>query len=250
MFNQLHAWLDRRHPLPARFEASPPADTLGQNWLTFLSIEEEIPFHKIAVASWKSISETADATKRYLAGVRHTLGGTLEIEDKDDKAAVLLRNGPPPLNALPIYLVSLRLAGHHERVVYVGKTKAASRFGGGHAVAIKLLDPKYRDYEKIVYRCSVTISTNEWILLEWINPASTGEKMLDDVESQLIYNFQPIFNTQKKKRSCAKKPTVIHIQNAIDAAGFLHDHIIEENTPPESPLFKSIRGVPMAATGR
>jgi len=239
MFNQLHAWLDRRQPLPARFETnSPPPDILGQNWLTFLTIEEEIVFHKIAGVNWRSLSEAAEETRQYLTRVRHTLGGMLDIEDEDDKAQILLYNGRPPLNSLPIYLISLRAPGQHERIVYVGKTTAASRFGGGHSAAIKLLDPKYNDYEKIVYRCSVTVSTDEWILLEWINPLSTAEKILDDLESQLIYNFQPAFNIQKKKISYAKFPTTIHIQHAIGPKRFLHDEIIDGNTPPESPLFK------------
>lgn len=239
MFNQLHAWLDRRQQLPARFETNPsPPDALGHHLLTFLTIEEEIVFHEIAEANWRSLAEAAMETTQYLAGVRQTLGGTLDIEDLDDKAEILLYNGLPPLNSLPIYLISLRASGEHERIVYIGKTSAASRFGGGHSAAIKLLNPKYKDYEKIVYRCSVTISTDEYILLEWINPLAMAEKILDDLESQLIYNFQPIFNTQKKKISYAKFPTTIHIQNAIRTKRFLHDEIINQDTPPESPLFK------------
>ena len=52
---------------------------------------------------------------------------------------------------------------------------------------------------KLVYRCSVTIPVGEdHVALGWIDPIDVAERILDDVETHLIYEFKPPLNYQKK----------------------------------------------------
>ena len=155
--------------------------------------------------------------------------GSDQVEEEDDKKMVIDRLVYPPSPSRPIYIITTKEAAN-ESIVYIGKTTGANRFSGGHAVALKLTDPKYASCEKLIYRCSVTIPVgDDHVALEWIDPIEVAERILDDVESHLIYEFKPPLNHQKKKRNLAKHQTSIHIQNIAEGLrpnSFLHDYII------------------------
>jgi hypothetical protein len=193
-----------------------------------MGIEEKMALHEVGSAVWESLAENASRTLTYIREAIKILGSD-QVEEEHDKKMVIRKLGQPPAPSRPIYIITTR-EGSDESIVYVGKTTAANRFSRGHSVAIKLNDPKYKDCEKLVYRCSVTILLgDDHVALEWIDPVDVAEQILNDVESCLIYEFQPSLNSQKKKRNLATHQSSIHIQNVLESLrpnSFLNDYII------------------------
>ena len=228
MYTQIDAWLDRRLPLPGIF-ANPEAIKRDSYWLSFLTIEEEVPLHEIRSVSWQSVRDSAREIQRYVIEAIQ-INGSDQIEEIDDKRRIIELLGPPPLIAAPIYLIVTRCTGL-DSVVYIGKTKTNKRFASGHGVALKLHDKKFENCEKLVFRCSVTLicaklfSFDDWTLIEW-TPPIIAEDILDDIESHLIFWLQPELNVYKKRALAAKhKEVAIHIQHRLNQRSCLHDLI-------------------------
>ena len=186
--------------------------------------------HEAHKAAWISLSENTKRTRAYVANAVRLLGGEDEVTEIGDKIRVIAEFGEPPPQSLPIYIISTR-KGSDETVVYVGQTSANNRFAGGHSAALKLHAPEYRDCDKLVYRCSVTLAIDDdHVALEWVEPTSVAQQILNDVESHLIYEFQPPLNSQKKKKNLASRPIDIHIQNIVDGlreGSFLNDYFVQ-----------------------
>lgn len=228
MHNQIGAWLDRIHPLPRRFHLPSARYSTAEHWLTFVTLEEVVPLHRADEVPWISLRDSAKIADKFVREALAILGPS-QVTEPMDKAEVMEKLGHPPPQALPIYFITVG-GGESERLVYVGKTKTDTRFSGGHLAALKLHDPAFAELRKQIYRCTVTNSVeHDWVALEWLDPVSTAESILDDVESQLIYEFKPVLNRRKKDRKCARRPIAIHIQNAINhgPGAFLNDVTID-----------------------
>lgn len=219
----LMAWVNKKAVLPKRFSLAPDddelpiEDALAPNWEVSVALDEVVPLHSIANANWESLSETRHATNEYLRKADLLIdglwGGCLDSEERD----LILENlGEPPPFCLPIYLVAVK-SSEQERIVYVGKTRSSKRFSNGHMVGLKLHDPKYAQFEKIVYRCSVLLFIHdEYVALEWVEPEALAEKILDRVESVLIHAVQPELNIAKRRKPRVEMPIHIHVQNFAD----------------------------------
>lgn len=226
MFNPLEGWLSRKHPIPNRFYTQGIVDAPNSKWNAWLSIEECSLLHKVNSMNWLSLRQARIQTAHYLDSAAELIGG-LEGGWLDREEQLLLINqlGAIPLPSLPIYLISCG-EGNDEQLVYVGKTKNTSRFSGGHAVALKLHAPKYQSMPKRVYRSTIWFYFNEeYISLDWIQPEKLALKILDSIESQLIYSLQPALNTHKKKANLALWDFRIHIQN-FQCGNFLNDILL------------------------
>lgn len=226
MLNPLAAWLDRHQPIPKRFYTSGHIDIPQPDWNVWLSIEECKPLHQVMSMQWLSLRDARKITQCYLDGVSELIngleGGWLDGEEKE---IIYTELGDSPLPSLPIYLISCGDRGNDE-LVYVGKTKNTSRFNGGHTAALKLHAPEYQGRPKHIYRCTAWFCINdEYISLDWIQPEKVALDLLDSIESQLIYWFQPPLNTHKKKKNLARWEFSIHIQNLM-CGGFLNDEFI------------------------
>lgn len=229
-YTQINAWLDRRFPLPRCFYVGAQANTSATHLSAWMSVEERLYLHEVHKAAWISLSENTKRTRAYVAAAIKLLGGEDQVTEVDDKRMVIAELGKPPRQSLPIYIISTR-KGSDETVVYVGQTSANNRFAGGHSAALKLHAPEYRDFDKLVYRCSVTLALDDdHVALEWVEPTSVAQQILNDVESHLIYEFQPPLNTHKKKKNLASRPIDIHIQNVVDGlreGSFLNDYFVQ-----------------------
>ncbi|MYZ53673.1 hypothetical protein [Malikia spinosa] len=83
---------------------------------------------------------------------------------------------------------------------------------------MKLHHPRYTKLAKTVYRCSVLLDINdEYLALEWVEPETLAQKMLDCVESVLIHALQPELNVAKRRRPTVDLPVHIHVQNYVDS---------------------------------
>jgi len=174
--------------------------------------------HAIAEAKWFSLSETRRASSTYLKRAEELIdglwGGTLDSEERD---LIKTNLGQPPDFCCPIYIVSVG-EGDDEQVVYVGKTCSSTRFANGHRVGLKLHHPKYAHLVKTVYRCSVLLDIHdEYVALEWVDPGTLAERMLDCVESVLIHAMQPELNVAKRRRPAVDLSVHIHVQNYVSS---------------------------------
>ncbi|MDU0460313.1 MAG: hypothetical protein RW306_16415 [Geobacteraceae bacterium] len=230
MYTQIHAWLNRTHPLPKRFSLPSNADTLDNHWLVFVCLDEVHPLHMAASLQWRSLAESAATAKQYVNNAIAILGSD-QVEEQGDKTDVISALGPPPRQATPLYIITTR-GSDKEEVVYLGKTTARSRFSGGHLAALKLHAPEFRDQDKLIYRCSITVILDgDNVALEWIDPIGTATAILYDVESRLIHDLQPQLNTLKRSRDAARNKSAIHVQNTVSGCGidsFMHDYIIDQ----------------------
>jgi len=119
---------------------------------------------------------------------------------------ILEQIGEPPIPCLPIYIITCT-DEKEETIVYIGKTKNDNRFTGGHTAALKLLSPEFENKKKKIYRCAIWFHFNdEYIVLDWIRPEELALEILDSIESQLIYHFKPMLNTNKKNKNFRKTP--------------------------------------------
>ncbi len=225
----LYGWVNKRASLPKRFRCDVDGDHARDNvageWSVSVALDEEVPFHAIADAKWQSLAETRRATNTYLQNASSLIdglwGGTL---DSEERQLILDELGEPPEYCLPIYLVSVG-SGEEERIVYVGKTRSSKRFANGHRVGLKLHHPDYEHLNKKVYRCSVLLDIHdEYVALEWIDPEQLAERILDSVESVLIYALQPELNVNKRKKPTVDTPVFIHVQNFV--GGYLLNNLM------------------------
>jgi hypothetical protein len=229
MQSPLEQWLNRKQSIPTRFYTFGTNDIISDDGRTsgWVGIQHVQPFYRADSLVWLSLKESRKKTKKYLSDAAKIIngleGGWL---DKEEVWMIKEELGEPPPLCLPIYLISIRDSKQFEELVYVGITRTEQRFAGGHSVAVKLTDPKFNNHLKLIYQCCVWLHLNdEYIAMEWLEPEGLAENFLHSVEAQLIYYFQPRFNTQKRKEYSAKLPLVIHVQNCIDD-GFLNDIFI------------------------
>lgn len=197
-----------------------------ENWCAWVAMEERLPLHEAALAEWHGYAELRAATESYLESAKECVKGSGAIFlDRKASQRIVETLGPPPPVCLPIYIMTVA-DRNEEQVVYIGKTITTTRFANGHAAMAKLHAPEYRDHDKYLYRCCVCFHfNNEYVPLEWIEPDTLARSLLDSVESQLIHQFQPPLNTDKKEAYRAKKPFVIHIQN-LAGSQVLNDRMV------------------------
>lgn len=217
----LYGWVNKQAALPRRYSMAPDEDELpvadasANEWSVSVALDEALPLHSIAEANWQSFAQTRRATDAYLKEADALIDGLwgrwLDSEERD---LIISTLGEPPAFCLPIYVVSVG-QGKDERVVYIGKTSASTRFSNGHRVGLKLHHPEYAQLVKTVYRCSVLLYVHdEYVALEWIEPEALAAKILDQVESVPIYALQPELNIAKRcRKPKVDKPIEVHIQN-------------------------------------
>lgn len=228
MFLPLSVWIKATHPLPKRFLLQNYADRFDERWLCWVVMEEVSELHEVNKLNWVSLSASRVKTKEYISKTATVVG---EIDDdrwleKEEGFWIKEELGNPPYPCLPIYIITVD-SGEKERVVYVGKTKSASRFTGGHSAALKLHAPKYDGLKKSIYRCSIWFDIeDEYVAIDWIEPETLALDIFDSVESQLIYNLQPELNVDKRTKITGKHQLDrIHIQN-MSTTEILNDHFI------------------------
>lgn len=225
-FSPLRPWLNRTTSLPSfkYFENTSPILQMGASVI----FDYYTPLYKLHKTKARSLSTSWDEHKDYVLNALEIInsdeGGWL---DREEVQMIYEECGTPPIACYPIYMFTIKKE-EFEEVLYIGKTSSKfSRFSGGHAAAVKIHNPKYDGFEKRVYFGCVTFLDNDFYLpLEWIHPKQLSLALLDSVESQLIYNLKPEFNTQKKKRYLAKYPTSIQIQNNCSDSTYLKDYIV------------------------
>jgi len=222
----LTSWIDRKHPLPARFYTPGHVDIPDDKWATWLGLEEVSPLHLADSLEWLGLKESRRITAQYLSDAGSLISGLSGAWlDGEEREWILEDLGAPPEPCLPIYIITTG-DGNSEQAVYIGKSKTNSRFSGGHSAALKLHAPVYRRLRKRIYRCSIWFHDNrDYIALEWMEPESLALEFLDSIESQLIFKFKPPLNTLKKNNYCATKPVLLHIQN-FSGRRFIDDTII------------------------
>jgi hypothetical protein len=228
LFLPLSEWIKATHPLPKRFLLQNYVDQFDEKWLSWVVMEEVAELHEVNKLNWVSLSESREKTKEYISRAASVIDG---IDDdgwleKEEGFWIKAEIGDPPYPCLPIYIITVD-SGEKERVVYIGKTKSASRFTGGHSAALKLHDPKYSGVKKSIYRCSIWFDIEEeYVAIDWIEPETLALDIFDSVESQLIYNLQPELNVDKRTKLIGKNLLdVIHIQN-LSTGEILNDHFI------------------------
>ncbi|WP_430735334.1 hypothetical protein [Halodesulfovibrio aestuarii] len=222
----LSAWLNRTQPLPPRFYTPGYKDAIKDSWSIWLSVEEVALLHNAPSMNWIGLKEARRNTKEYLESADEIIngleGGWLDREEQGWLRETL---GEAPLPSLPIYLITCANESREE-LVYVGKTVNSSRFTGGHSAALKLHAPEYSNKVKKIYRSTVWLhDDHDYISFDWVQPEELAVALLDSVESQLIYTFQPALNTDKKRKNYAKWDFYIHIQNFLEGR-FLNDEFI------------------------
>ena len=228
MFLPLSAWINAEQPLPKRFLVDNHQDQFDETWLCWVVLEQVAELHKVNELNWVSLTASRLATKKYLNESAKVLGSIDEDGWLDKEEGFWIREelGEPPHPCLPIYIITVG-SNETERVVYVGKTKSASRFTGGHSTALKLHAPEYDGLKKSIYRCSVWFDIDdEYVAIDWIEPESLALNLFDSVESQLIYDLQPELNIDKRKKITSKcLLNSIHIQN-LSSTEILNDHFV------------------------
>lgn len=226
MFIPLSAWINRKHPLPERFYTTNYVDYPTHDCGIWLSIEEVSDLYLANEMNWIGLTKARHITNNYLEQASDIIGG-LDGGwlDSEERQMILEKLGDPPEPSLPLYLITC-VQKNTEKLVYVGKTVNTNRFKGGHTAALKLHAPKFKNSHKKVYRSTVWLHHNdEYISLDWVQPEQLAVRLLDSVESQLIYTFQPELNIAKKAKNYAKWDFYIHIQNFLPN-GFLNDKFI------------------------
>ncbi|MFQ2302483.1 hypothetical protein ACK32U_22340 [Aeromonas dhakensis] len=225
MFAPLSGWIKRTQPISERFYTPGIADQPNSEWGVWISIEESTLLHDVQNMKWTSLKESRAKTQEYISEASDLIngleGGWL---DREEQSMILEELGLPPNPSLPVYIITCKDKNEeNESVVYIGKTKNQSRFGGGHQAALKLHHPKYDNKEKRIYRATIWFRfNNEYVNIDWIQPESLSLDLLDSLESHLIYNLQPELNIHKKKTNLCKWDFYVHIQN------FLENNILDD----------------------
>lgn len=226
-YSPLQSWLDRKDSLTSfiDLERRPPNYEYGG----FLSLDVVVPVHESVNLAAESLNTSWKRTHEY---VRQSLAiidaEELDWLDREEVQMIKSRLGEPPPLSYPIYILSVS-DDTTARVVYVGKTSSKrGRFTSGHAAITKLHNPKYDGLRKRLYLGGIVLlaDDNEYQPLEWVKPLFKATEILNSIEAQLIYRFQPELNTHHRKHYDAKVPVSIHIQNFSGETEFLHDQFV------------------------
>lgn len=152
----LQAWFEGRKFLSHRFSGQNCSDNPSSDWEAWLSIQECCPLHQVNSLNWVGLHEARKNTDSFLGNVKSEFNGKLPIFIHEKERVIIEKKiGIPPKPSLPIYLISCSdMDDTNEHIVYVGKTVNSKRFIGGHSAALKLLDPKYNNMKKRIYRAT------------------------------------------------------------------------------------------------
>lgn len=223
IFRPLDPWLNRKVPLPERFYTDGFADKLDYEFEIWLAIEEHAHLQDVNSMRWLSLVDARKQTAEYLLEADEIIGGLSGgWLDREESLMISQELGKPPLPSLPLYLISC-VDGEREKLVYVGKTEKSNRFLGGHSAALALHADKFNGQIKKVYRSTVWFYDRQnYICLDWLEPLGLAQRIIDSVESHLIFEMQPELNTSKKSKNFAKWQFGVHIQN-FSGSGFLND---------------------------
>lgn len=222
----LTGWLNKRFALPKTRLLTKNIDGDIEGFLA-LHIRKEL--YRVLEIPAQSLSSSWDEFNEYINKAREVINwddnATL---DSDESYYIKKELGDPPECCYPIYIITVG-EGTNEELVYIGKTSSnIKRFSGGHRIALELHNPRYNGLDKSIYFATIvfwsSIESN-YLPLEWIEPKDKALEILDSIESQLIYYFQPKLNKQKKSRNCMNYSINIHIQNNTDT-NFLNDNFI------------------------
>lgn len=227
MRSPFEPWLEGSQPLPSRFYAERVEDFVTDEWSCWVAPAKRVSLHLADTLEWLSLANSRTRTQAYLATAAKVVSG-LEGAWLDGWERAQLRESGliPPSLCYPIYLITCEDEAS-ERIVYVGKTSVSNRFSGGHAAALKLHAPEYANQSKWIYQCDVWfLHRQDYLCLEWLDPVTTAEAVLDGVESQLIFDLQPALNTAKRKKLTTTTPLVIHMQNMVSESRLPQDHFV------------------------
>lgn len=213
-YSLIQSALERRRPLPSYRHLKKAK--LDLEYGGFLSLVVKYQLHEAINIKEQSLEISWEENHNYIKQAmeisQNNEGNWL---DREEVQWIKDSLGDPPLPCCPIYFITIA-DKCKEKIVYIGKTSSrTSRFAGGHRVAMQLHKPCYRLYKKSLYLCLVVLidKDNDYLPLEWIWPQKKAQAMLESIESQLIYEFQPDLNVQNKNSYNAAHPFQIHIQD-------------------------------------
>lgn len=228
-FSLLISWLQRGTNMATLYDPdlADPNFELGG----FLSLSSATPLYKAGKIKAVSLESSWNLAKEYTNDVRDflNLDDDVDLQCLDNEEIdwinedAILKN-PPPI-AHPIYFMTVKDNNKQEKIEYIGKTSSNNaRFRGGHSAITKLHAPEYNGLEKNIYLASILflVDNSDLIPLEWVHPLEKAEKLLTQIESQLITHFQPKLNINGKNQNLIENYIQLHIQNKYDSM-FLHD---------------------------
>jgi hypothetical protein len=196
--------------------------------LTFVALEAVFDVHEAPDLPLKTLEQSWLDTKKYLTSACNLIGSPKAGHplNTSEKKLVISTLGEPPTPAWPLYFFSV---GDHpdETIVYIGKTNSGThRFASGHKAITLLHHPKFNGLTKRLYLATVTIVDDEdnYIPLDWLHPKDLRDTIYSDIEAQLIFHFQPEFNSDLKSKDASKKPLPLTLHNhsgthSFDATG-------------------------------
>jgi hypothetical protein len=241
-------WLSGKGELHPFVEVTPKALDLDKGVL--VAIETRVPIHESYRIGESVFRRSWAAAHSYLANVERILGCVPKLLTQDQLAQMTKNNlGRPPQWSYPLYLIAISKPGavdpyvmerskqleaeygaiakivipDDHRLVYVGKKASGDRFRDGHKAITKLHHPTYREYDKWVFEARVTVKTQAGatLPLEWVRDRSAAERLLYNIESQLIYFLQPELNEDGKETLLSKWTTNFGFANWIPGSTFL-----------------------------
>ncbi|MDZ4128417.1 MAG: hypothetical protein U1E02_30225 [Hydrogenophaga sp.] len=173
-----------------------------------LQFGPRIPVHLSPGIGSQSFEKSYSAANKFLKNIENVhlssnKGGWIDI-----KTGEKIRSYRPAVSR-PIYFISAE-DDYFKTIVYVGQTSnLSSRFYGGHAAISKLHAPNYCNKEKYVYMCAVLvrIDQDDWVNIEYLRAA---RELLTQLESQLILQLDPVFNSEQTKDQRAGVFTIVH----------------------------------------
>lgn len=191
-------------------------DTFAPEFI-FVHLDHYFPAFEAPTIKAQPFEKSWALTKEYVANVCHHFGKTHAGwgPNSSDRKAAIKKFGDPPLQAYPLYFITIH-KNNQEKLVYIGRTNSKkNRFTGGHAAFTKLLNPKFNGWKKRIYMAGVTVLTYEdhYIPLEWLHPRAFTKRLWKSIESQLIYHFQPELNYHLKATDKCEWPADLIVNN-------------------------------------
>jgi hypothetical protein len=183
----------------------------------FIAVDMRLPLHEAGKLRAQDLTTSWNALRDYVRQACALIrSDTPTWLDSDEVDLIRDKLGEPPGACYPLYIITVSDPGGMARIVYIGRTSSkVGRFARGHRALITLHDPLYRNSEKHICLCCVMLvtATKEYVPLEAVGPLVAANRILNSVEYQLIFHYQPELNTHGKKRSLATIPIILHLQN-------------------------------------
>jgi hypothetical protein len=195
----------------------------------FLMFENIIPIYDVVDLEAESLDISWKRTNNYLEKSFDILVEEYPQKtslDREEASMIIEELGNPPKITYPIYMITVK-KDDDEKIVYIGQTSSSkNRFKSGHAAITKLHRSDYDGFEKKLYQCAVMFLNNhsELVPLEWIKPLEKAKMLLNSIEAQLIFHFQPELNTNLKKNDKTTIYVQLHCQNHHNY--FMHDEFV------------------------